>query len=272
MRTIYSTPSFIRCFQSILTFIFVSICLFLLSLLTYFTLKKHLIPVSHLVIPISLGLPKDFDPKMDIDSSKSSTHFPPYLVSYINLSDTLYNQSPLDISRHPYTIELVCHSPRSYRNRQTGSFFVQIILHSTTDQLIIERSRLILYPYQSEIVRIIRTLIFLPFSIFNIDYDRWYLQQILLERLTNGDQSKSFVEKIQLNIIPPSFELDQCSLHFHICDLTGLVYSFVNYPILTGCLAIFFLFSIYMTFYLIITGLTLLNQMTKTEDCKKKLH
>jgi hypothetical protein len=216
-------------------------------------------PISHLVIPISFGFPLSYNPKID------STNIPSYLVSSINLSDSMYDKSPLDISHYPYRIELHCHSPRSYQNRQLGSFFVQLILYSTSNQMIIEHSRLILYPYQSDIVRLIRTLIFLPLSIFHIDYDRWELKQVLIERLINTEKSKNMIEFIQLNIIPSSFQLDRCSIHFHILDLTGLVYFYFYYPILTGCLSIMVLFSIYMTFYLIITALTMLNQMTKTK-------
>lgn len=269
MSTNFSAYSFIRCLQSVLTIVFVSICLFLLSILTYFTLRKHLMPLSRLDIPISFGLPASFDPKNDSMFYKSSTISPPYLVSYINLSDTMYDKYPLDISHHSYYIEFVCHSPRSYRNRQLGSFFIQLILYSTSNQLIIDHSRLILFPYESEIIRLIRVLIFLPLSIFRITHDQWHLKQILIERLINPEESKRFIEIIQLNIIPPAFQLDQCSLHFHIRDLTGLAYSFINYPILTGCLSICVLFSIYMTFYLIITGLTMLNQMTKRDYHKK---
>jgi len=259
MSTNISTSSLIRCLQSLLTFIFVSICLFLLSIFTFLTIRKHLIPIKHLIIPVNLGFPSSFNPKDDL------TNFPSYLVSSINLSDPMYDKFPLDISQHSYRIELICSSPRSYKNRQLGSFFAQLILYSTTKQLIIEQSRLILFPYQSDIVRLIRTIIFLPLSIFHIDYDQWKLKQILIERLINYEKSKNFIEIIQLNIIPSSFQLDHCSLHFHILDLTGLVYLYIHYPLLTGCLSIFVLFSIYMTFYLIITGLTMLNQMTKSK-------
>lgn len=264
MGTYISTRSLIRCFQSLLTFIVVSICLFILSILTYFTLRKHLMPTSHLVVPIALGFPSSFNLKTDAINS------PPYLVSYRNLSDTLYDKSPLDISQHSYRIEFTCHSPRSYRNRQLGSFYVQLLLYSTSNQLIIDHSCLILFPYQSELSRLIRTIIFLPLSIFHIDYDQWNLKHTLIERLINHEKSKRFIEVIQLNIIPSSFQLDQCSLHFHILDLTGLAYSFINYPLLTGFLSIFVLFSIYMTFYLIITGLTMLNQLTKKEYYKQE--
>jgi hypothetical protein len=221
-------------------------------------------PISHLVIPIALGFPSSFNPTHD------ANNIPSYLVSYVNLSDRMYDRNPLDISHHSYRIEFICHSPRSHRNRQLGSFFVQLLLYSTSNQLIIEHSRVILFPYQSELSRLIRTIIFLPLSIFYMDYDQWNLKQILIERLTNHEKSKRSIEIIQLNIIPSSFQLDQCSLHFHVLDLTGLAYSFINYPLLTGCLSICVLFSIYMTFYLIITGLTMLNQMTKKEYCKKE--
>ena len=254
-----SARSVFRCFQSLLTFIFVSICLFLLSVLTFFTLRKHLLPISHLDIPIPLGLPPSFNPKND------AQNFPSYLVSTIDLSDPMYEKSPLDISYHSYRIELHCQSPRSYQNRQLGSFFVQIILSSTSKQLIIEQSRLILFPYQSEIVYWIRTMIFLPLSILGIDYDRWNLKEILIERSNYQEKSKNLLEVIQLNVIPSSFQLDQCSLHFHILDLTGIVYFYMYYPIITGCLSIFVLFSIYMTFYLIITTITMLNQTSKVK-------
>ncbi|CAF1080748.1 unnamed protein product [Adineta steineri] len=236
MGTNYSTRSFIQCFQSILTFVFVSICLFLLSILTYFTLRKHLMPISHLVIPISFGLPKSFDPNNDSNFLKSSINFPSYLASYNNLSDPMYDKSPLDISQHTYSIELICNSPRSYINRQLGSGFVQLILYSTSNEKIFEHSRLILYPYQSEIVRFIRTIIFLPLSILHIDYDQWYLKEILIERLNNHDISKDPIEVIQLNIIPSSFQLDRCSIHFHIRDLTGLIYVNMNEYKCKGCL------------------------------------
>ncbi len=259
MSTQISTPSLFRCFQSLLTFIFVSICLFLLAILTFLTLRKHLMPISHLVISMPLGFPLSFNPEND------STNFPSHLVSSINLSDTISEKSPLDIYHHSYRIELLCYSPRSYRNRQIGSFFVQLILYSTSNQIIIEHSRLILFPYESEIVHIIRTLILLPLSIFRIDYDQWKIKQILIERLTNQEKSKSSIQMVQLKIIPSVFQLDQCSIHFHVLNLTGFVYFFLYYPIITGCLSIFVLFSIYMTFYLIITGLTMLNQMTKSQ-------
>lgn len=272
MGTTHSTPRWIRCLQSMLTFIFVSVCLLLLAILTYFTLRKHIMPTSHLVIPISLGLPADFDPKTNAMFANSPNTYPPYLVSYVNLSDTLHNQPALDVSRHPYGVELVCYSARSYRNRQLGSFFVQLVAYSSSNQVIAEHSRMILYPYQSEIVRLARTVLFLPLSIFHLDYDRWHLKQVLIERLTTDDKSKRFLERLQLTVIPSSFQLDQCSLHLHIRELTGLVYSFINYPILAGCLSIAVLFSIYMTFYLIVTGLTLLNQMQKAELSTKKVH
>ena len=248
-----NTRSLFQCFQSLLTLIFVSICLFVLSILTFLTLRKHLMPISQLVLPVSFGLPSSFDMKTS----------PTYLVSSINLSDPIYQNTPLDLSDHPYRIEFICNSPRSYTNHQLGSFFVQLILSSTTKELIREQSRLILFPYQSNLVRLIRTLMFLPLSIFHIDYDRWVFKEVLIERLVDSNPSKRFLEFIQLNIIPPAFQLDQCSIHFYILDLTGFVYFFLNYPIITGCLSIFVLFSTYMTFYLIITGLTMLNQMTK---------
>jgi hypothetical protein len=91
-----------------------------------------------------------------------------------------------------------------------------------------------------------------------------------MERLANSDTSKRSVEIVQLNIFPSSFQLDQCSIHFYILDLTGLAYSYIHYPILTGCLSIFVLFSIYMTFYLIISCLTLLNQIAKKDYCNKE--
>jgi hypothetical protein len=260
MSTYISTRSLFRCFQSLLTFVFVSICLFVLSILTFLTLRKQLIPVSHYVIPISFGFPSSFDPK-----TNTPTNLPLYLVSSINLSDPMYDKSPVDISHHPYSVQLTCSSPYSYINRQHGSFFVQLIVYSTTKQLIIERSQQILLPYQSEIVRLIRIIIFLPLSLFNIDYTKWKFEKVLIERLITYDTSKNFIEIIQLNIIPSSFQLDQCSLHLHILDLTGFVYLFLNYPFITGCLSIFVLFSIYMTFYLIITGLSMLNQMTKSK-------
>ncbi|CAF0776968.1 unnamed protein product [Rotaria sordida] len=223
MGTRFSTRNLIQYTQSLMTFICGSICLLLLSILTYVTLRKHLLPTSHLIMPMSLGLPPSFNLKDDLIFLKSSTNFPSYLVSYINLSDTIYDQYPLDISSHSYRVELHCYSPRSYRNRQLGSFFVQLILNSTSHQLIIEHSRLILFPYQSDIIRLIRTFLFLPLSIFRIDYDRWHLKEILIERLNNQEKSKRFIEIIQLNIIPSTFQLDQCSIHFDIRDLTGLI-------------------------------------------------
>lgn len=260
-----STRNLFQYTQSLITFICGTICLFLLSILTYFTLRKHLIPISHLIIPISFGFPPSFDSTSSINILKTPPpDVPSYLVSYVNLSDPLYERYPLDISSHVYRVELNCDSPRSYRNRQLGSFYVQLILHSTSKQIIIEHSRIILFPYQSDIVRLIRTLIFLPLSIFRIDYDRWHLKEILLERLANHDKSKRFVEIIQLNVIPSTFQIDHCSLHFNIRDLTGLVYFFINYPILTGMFSIGALFSMYMTFYMIITALSLLNRTQTT--------
>ncbi|CAF3398743.1 unnamed protein product [Rotaria sp. Silwood1] len=244
MGTYLSTRNVFQYTQSLVTFICGSICLFLLAILTYITLRKHLLPISHLVIPMPLGFPSSFNPKDDSIFLKSSTNFPSYLVSYINLSDAMYDRYPLDISSHSYRVEVNCYAPRSYRNRQLGSFFIQLILNSTSKQIIIEHSRLILYPYESDMIRLIRTIIFLPLSIFHIDYDRWHLKQILIERLNNHEKSKRFIEIIQLNIIPSTFQLDQCSIHFNIRDLTGLVYFFINYPILTGCFSICVLFSI----------------------------
>ncbi|CAF4109770.1 unnamed protein product [Rotaria sp. Silwood2] len=223
MGTYLSTRNLIQCTQSLVTFICGSICLFLLSILTYVTLRKHLLPISHLVMAMSFGFPPSFNPKDDSIFLKSSTNFPPYLVSYINLSDIMYDKYPLDISSHSYRVELNCCSPRSYRNRQLGSFFVQLLLNSTSNQLIIEHSRLILFPYESDIIRLIRLFIFLPLSIFHIDYDRWYIKEILIERLNNHEKSKRFIETIQLNIVPSTFQLDQCSIHFYIRDLTGLI-------------------------------------------------
>ena len=194
---------------------------------------------------------------------------PNYLVSSIDLSDSSWEKSPLDISQQSYRIELHCQSPRSYHNRQLGSFFIQLILRSTSNELIIERSRMILFPYQSELVRLLRTLTFLPLSFFGQDYDRWEWKEILVERLIKQNKSREFLGHIQIQTIPSSFQLEQCSLHFHVLDLTGLVYFFLYYPILTSCLSICVLFSVYMTFYLIITALTMFNQMT-TIGAKKK--
>lgn len=263
MSTYISTRSLIRCFQSLLTLIFVSICLFLLSIVTFLTLRKHLLPISHLIIPISFGFPSSYNVQ-----TTNSTSFPSYLVSSINLTDPMYDKTPLDISHHSYRVELLCSSPYSYRNRQLGSFFVQLILFSTRKEIIIEHSQLILFPYQSEIIRLIRVFIFLPLSIFNIDYNQWKFQKVLIERLINHEKSKNFIEIVQLNVIPSSFQLDQCSLHFHILDVTGLIYLYLKYPFLTGCFSTFFLFSIYMTFYLIITGIKMLNQMSKSDKTK----
>lgn len=263
MSTYFTTSHLIRCFQSLLTFFFVSICLFLLSILTYFTIRKHLLPVSHLVLPVSFGLPPSFH------SENHSMKLPNYLVSSINLTDPIWEKSPLDISQQPYHIELHCQSPRSDHNRQLGSFFIQLILTSTSNQLILERSRMILFPYQSRLVHFLRTLMFLPLSIFGNDYDRWEWKETLIERLIKQEKPNDYLGLIQIHIIPSSFQLEQCSLHFHILDLTGLVYFYLYYPILTGCLSIFVLFSVYMTFYLIITALTMFNQMTntKTKEC-----
>lgn len=262
MGTYFSTRNLIQFLQTLLTFIGGSICLFLLSIVTYFTLRKLLLPIPHLAIPISLGLPSSFSAKDESMLLKSSVNTLPYLVSYTNLSDPMYERFPLDISTHAYRVELICHSPRSYRNRQIGSVFVQLLLYSTSHDLVLEHSRSILFPYESDIVRLIRTFIFLPLSIFHIDYDKWHLYETLIERLTNHEKSKSYIEIIQLNILPSTFQLDQCSLHFHIRDLTGLVYFYLNYPIITGCFSVCVLFSMYMTFYLIVTGLSML----RTED------
>ncbi|CAM4876953.1 unnamed protein product [Rotaria socialis] len=227
MGTSLSTRNLIQYTQSLFTFICGSICLFLLSILTYVTLRKHLIPISHLIIPISLGFPPLLNSKPDFNFLKPPTNIPSYLVSYVNLSDTMYDRYPLDISSHIYRIELSCDSPRSYRNRQLGSFYVQLILYSTSNEIIIEHSRVILFPYQSDIIRLVRTIIFLPLSIFRIGYDRWHLKEILIDRLTNHEKSKRFVEIIQLNIVPSSFQIDRCSIHFNIRDLTGLAYFFI---------------------------------------------
>ena len=266
MGTNLSTRSLIQLIQIFLTFICVSLCLFLLSILTYYTLQRHLIPITHLDIPIVFGFPPTFHSNEESIFVQSPPNHLSHLISYTNLSDPMYDRTPLDISDHSYSIELICHLPRTYRNRQLGSFFVQLLLYSTSKQLIIEHSRLILFPYQSELIRLLRTLILLPLSIFHIDYDRWHLKQILIERLINHDKSKRYVDIIQLNIIPPTFQLDQCSIHFHILDLTGFAYLFVNYPILTGGLSIFIFFSTYLTFYLVITSLTMLNQTNNEGD------
>ena len=257
MSASIGTLSVFRCVQSVLTCLFVSICLFLLSILTYVTLRKHLMPVSHLIIPVPFGLPSN--------SAQPPTDFPAYLVSRVNLSDTFGEHSSLDIASHAYRIDFECHSPRSYINRQLGSFFVQLALHSNTGQLIVEHSRLILFPYQSDIVRLIRTVLLLPLSLVGVDHDRWHFEQTLVDRLTSDALSKRFMQVIQLNIYPPSFQLDQCRLHFHVLDLTGLVYSFIHYPILTSCLSTVVLFVIYMTFYLLIASLSVLNQMTRKD-------
>jgi hypothetical protein len=173
MSTDLSTCSLIRCIQSLLTFTFASICLFILSILTYFALRNHLIPTSHLVIQVPLGLPPSFHPDEGSIFIKPPTTSPLYLVGYVNLSDTIHEKSSLDISHYSYRIELTCHSPRSYINRQLGSFFVQLILYSSSNKLIIEHSRLILFPYRSDIIRLIRTFLFLPISLFYSNYDQW---------------------------------------------------------------------------------------------------
>ena len=262
MSASIGTLSLFRCVQSVLTCVFVSICLFLLSILTYVTLRKHLMPVSHLIIPVPFGLPSS--------AAQPPTGFPTYLVSRVNLSDTFGEPYSLDIASHTYRIEFECHSPRSYINRQLGSFFVQLTLHSNTGQLIVEHSRLILFPYQSEIVRLLRTVLLLPFALAGVDYDRWHVEQTLVERLTSDARSKRYMQLIQLNIYPPSFQLDRCRLHFHVLDLTGLVYSFIHYPILTSCLSTGVLFVIYMTFYLLIASLSVLNQMTEKDGMSIK--
>ena len=254
----FSIRCLFRCLHSFLTLIIVSLCLFVLSILTYITLRKHLMPVSHLIIPLPLTL-------TTLSSNSITT-----LISHVNLTDPMNNYYPLDISSHSYRVEFDCYVPRSYINRHVGSFAVYLTFYSSSNQLIIEQSRLILFPYQSDIVRLVRTILFLPLSIFHLIDDRWHCEQILINRLSNDEKSKRFLQLIQMKISPSTFQLDQCQLHFHVLDLTGLAYSFFHYPILTGCLASCILFSIYMTFYVIITGLAMLNQTNKNlSSCKE---
>jgi Putative adipose-regulatory protein (Seipin) len=266
MGTYLSARSFLQCIKSVLTLMLVSICMFALSILTYVTLRRHLMPVSHLIVPVPLGLPSSFRPSGAAEMiTQAANHLPAYLASQVNLSQTFDHQPPLDIVSHSYRIELDCHAPRSYINRQLGSFFVQLSLYSKSNQLIVEHSRLILFPYQSTIIRLVRTFLLLPVTLVYPGYDQWHCQETLIERLSHQESSKRYLEMVQLNVYPSSFQLERCTIHFHVLEVTGLAYSFIHYPIFTGFLSMCVLFSIYMTFYLIITGLSLLNQTNKMD-------
>jgi hypothetical protein len=255
MTIAFSTRSAFWCIQSLLVFTVISICLFLLSIFTYFTLRRHLTPVSHMIIPMPLGLPSSFHSD--------------YFVSRANLSDTSHEQFPLDISSRAYKIELDCRSPRSYINRQLGSFAVELRLYSSSDELILEHSRSILFPYQSAIVRLIRILAYLPWSFFLGHDDHWHCQQVLIERLVNHEHSKRFLQMIQLHVYPTSFQLDQCHVHIHLLNLTSFAYSFIHYPLLTSVLSICVLFSIYMTFCVIIVAFTLFYRSSRADSIGK---
>lgn len=251
----------LQCIHSLLTLTFVSICLFILSILTYLMLRKHLLPSSHVIIPLPLGFPLT-----NLNRNDLSNQFPSHLFSHVNLTDKIDYRHSIDLSRYTYQVEIDCRCPRSYRNRQLGSFFIHLLLYSNSNQLIVEHSRFILFPYQSEIIRLIRIFLSLPLTLLRLADDQWNWKEILIERLHNEDKTKNILEQIHFIIYPSTLQIDQCQIHFYILDLTGLAYSFVHYPYLTGCLSICVLFSIYITFYLIITGLTLLNSSTNKID------
>lgn len=253
--------SVLRYFQSLLTFAFVSLCLFFFSIISYIVLRKFLLPISHLTVPMPLGLPISDKNRID-----SSSHWPSSLVSYVNLTDRWDHPYPLDLFKHSYRIELECHAPRSYRNRQLGSFFVHLMFFSSSNQLIIEHSRLILFPYQSEIVRLTRTILSLPLALINWHVDQWSFNEILLDYFQSKDKSNRYLEQIRLIISPSSFQIDRCEIDFQVLDLSGLTYALVYHPILAGVLFILFLFSIYMSFYLTLIALSLINTRNNKID------
>jgi len=240
-----NTRLIIRCCQSLLILIVVSICLFILSIFTFLIIRRQFMPIEHLSLPIKFGLPSTFNREQSI---------PSYVVSSINLTDSF------DLSIYPYQVEIHCNSPRSYMNRQHGSFYFQMKLISATNEFIIhEQSRLFHLPYQSDLVRIVRTLIYLPLALLSFDFDRWILNEILIDRL----KSKYSLDFIEITLLPSTFQLEQCVLHFHLTNLTGFIYYFTYYPFVTSCLSIILIFSVYMSVYLFLTGVSIVYQMIK---------
>ncbi|CAF0768869.1 unnamed protein product [Didymodactylos carnosus] len=263
-----------RFLQSFVSFLFASVFLFCLSLITYITTKKHFIPTSKLDVNVPLGLaPIILSSIRTADYTiHTSPVIPAYLVGFVNL--TQYKLAQLD-SRYHYQVELECSVPKSYINRQLGSFIAQILLRTKPNPsydddvtrfgaIIADHSRSIIFPYESNIIRIARYLLFLPLYIFYFSTDIYRIKTIIIERLIL--ESSSYIELIQLNILPSTFQLISCQLHFHILDLTGLTYSFIYYPKITGVITVFVLFSLYMTFYLSIAGLTFINKVLLTDD------
>ena len=248
-----STQSVCRYVCSFVTFALVSLGLFFLSIVTYLLLRKHLMPISHLSVPLPLSRP----------SLSLSTD---YLISRVNFSDPINDYYPLDVSTHSYRVQIDCYAPRSYINRHLGSFSLQLQLFSSSKEILVEHSRLVLFPYHSTIVRLARTIVFLPLSIFHWFDDRWHYNEVLIERLKTTEISKRFLNEIELKIVSSAFQLDRCRIDFHILDLKGLTYSFFHYPFVTGCLASCILFSIYMTFYIVISALTMFNQANKNSS------
>lgn len=252
-RSLISSENLARCIYSLISFSIVSLCLFFLSILSCFILRRYFLPVTTVDIPMPLGLPS-----FDQDAIYPSDEWPSSLVSSINLTDQLLN---IDISTNSYQVQLDCSVPRSYRNRQIGSFFVHLTFSSKSKEIFVEHSRLILFPYQSNIVRFVRILLNLPLTIIGWYDDYWYFQETLIERLHERKKPKNPIETIRLSVFPSTFQIEHCRIHLNMLDLTRLTHFFIDYPLLSSVFVIFVCFSIYICVYLFLLAVSMIRSM-----------
>lgn len=206
--------------------------LFCTSILMYTLFYLVYMPTSTQIKPVHLQYNRLCENgKCEMEQEVSPFHS--YPLAHISLNRA--NQMMVDV---PYIISVKLDVPETHRNRDSGIFMMCIDMKDKEGILKSHSCRSTMLRYYSELLRIVKMVVFLPFYILGFQEER---QELDVEMYSRYVDTKNSVTDIYIEIQSKVLEFYSVSLVI-TAHFTGLRYIIHHFPTTSAIIGVAFNF------------------------------
>lgn len=144
------------------------------------------------------------------------------------------NKNQLMMVGQPYYINIRLELPETPRNLDLGVFMVCVDMKDKENLLKSHACRSTMLRYRSPVLRLVRTVIYLPFYVLGLREEK---QKVDVEMFANYVDTMNPVTDIYVEIQSKVIEFYGVSIHI-LAHFTGLRYIIFHFPIISACIGI----------------------------------
>jgi seipin len=207
----------------------VGFLLFCGAVLAYVLFYLMYMPAATILKPVHMQYNKICDDEKTCDLKSMTSPYHSFPIAHLQLQ-----RNQLMMVNQPYHINLRLEVPETPRNQDLGIFMVCIDMKDKENSLKSHACRSTMLRYNSPLLTKIKTLLFLPFYIFNLREEK---QDLDIEMFSKYIDSTNSVTDIYVEIQSKVVEFYTVTLHIN-AHFTGLRYLIFNFPTISAAIGI----------------------------------